>query len=106
MGRIRLILFGVLLVPLGCVPRVPSGPPTKPPVVGIWQMPPNCAGGPSVAKSTMTTNEVALYNLILDARSANKQNRPAPDPIAVGVAQWHARDMANHAYVGFVGSDG
>ena len=30
----------------------------------------------------------------------------SPNAIMVGVAQWHAEDMANNDYVGIIGSDG
>src|SRR5439155_1191546 len=64
---------------------------------------PSCGGGPSTSPGTMTGNELTLANLIATHRYA--LGLPS-DPINVGVAQWHARDMAENGYVGFIGSDG
>jgi uncharacterized protein YkwD len=85
--------------------------PLSTPVAAFNYTPKVSNGGASAPTASMNSNAMTLAELIIDYR-LNAGISPAlsatstSSGILTGVAQWHAQDMAAHAYVGLVGSDG
>ena len=108
MDRQRCLTLVALILPLfvnGCQAQ-PRARPASPPVsLASWTTP-TCGGGPVAPKGNMTDTESLLASLINGMRGQSGLNPGAPDPIAVGVAQFHARNMSNSPYVGLVATDG
>src|SRR5207244_544903 len=78
--------------------------------VAQWPLPiePNKNGGPKAGGSSMTPTEFQMVAAIRAYRiSIGKSGLfGGPNAGVIGVAQWHANDMATNNYVGLVGSDG
>jgi|ERR1043165_815751 uncharacterized protein YkwD len=108
-----LLLVFVMSVSLeGCVPN--NQPKPKPPLstpmvqkVTI-QIGANCPATSPIPPGNMTATEQTLLKLINDFRGGTGLKFLQPDAAGdiVGVAQWHAKDMAAHNAVAIVGSDG
>ena len=92
----------------GCTPAPPSVPPLLVPISATTNTASTCGGGPGAPSAAMAGNEVTLANL----RNGHRLTVPGAlkalpsDNIMVGVARYHAQDMANYAYLGLVAHDG
>ena len=109
MHRFVLIAFAIFasLEVCGCSPAPAPARPLSAPVSIYTQTPATCGGvGIGAPPGTMNANALALANLITNYRAQLVIPLPAANAVDVGVAQWHAQDMATHNYVGLVGSDG
>ena len=88
----------------GC-PRLPARPHAAPVALAGFTTP-TCGGAPSTPKGTMTESENRLASLINGMRGQSGLAPGDPDPIATGVAQFHARNMGATHSVGLVATDG
>jgi uncharacterized protein YkwD len=113
--RVAFVLFSVILLSgsdCGSSAPTTTTPAVSTPVTTLQTTPPTCGNdGTGVPSGTMSGNELTLANLINSYRTQVINNLPFfpalnPDPTCVGVAQFHAADMAAHGYVGLVASDG
>ncbi len=95
-----------LVVVHGCTATPPPPPPLATPVSSTIVTPPTCGGGPAATPGTMDANEQLLANLINNLRGAAQEPPNPPSAVNVGVAKFHAAEIAASGNMTFVGNDG
>ena len=103
--QLPVLLAALLAFSFVSCTRTPRAP-TQPVLSAQSATSPTCGGGPGASKGDMSGNEVTLVNLINNMRNhTGLANLPVNRTI-VGVAQYHALDMAASHQVSLVARDG